>query len=170
MTPARRLVGGLLAAALLLGGCGGPAPAPAGSVGVGSPAPDFTAPDLDGVPVALHELRGHPVWINFWATWCPTCKTEMPLMEQRYQQHRDVGLVILGMDVQENVAPIRAWMGDQFHWRFLRDVDGRLTDLYRVEGLPAHVFIDRAGVIRALHNGEFDAAGMGTALATILAP
>jgi peroxiredoxin len=133
-------------------------------------APDFVAPDLDGQPVRLSDFRGRPVWINFWATWCPPCKTEMPLMEARRQQHAAQGLLILGIDLQESAETVRAWTRDRFRWRFLIDADGALADLYRVEGVPTHVFIDRAGVVRGVYAGELDAAGMDAHLARIITP
>ncbi|MGI8588399.1 MAG: TlpA family protein disulfide reductase [Chloroflexia bacterium] len=144
--------------------------APGGRVAQGAPAPDFSAPDLDGQAVDLHSLRGKPVWINFWATWCVPCKAEMPLMEQKYQQYRDSGLVILGVNVQESKQTIRSWVAGKFDWRFLPDAEGKLANLYQVEGVPTHIFIDRAGVIRSVHVDQLSAPGMDAALAPILAP
>ena len=141
-----------------------------GQLAVGQPAPDFGALDLDEQPVELNALRGRPVWINFWATWCPPCKTEMPLMEQKYQQYRAEGLVLIGVNLQEAPEAVRAWVGDRFGWHFLLDRDGKLADLYQVEGLPSHIFIDRAGVTRGLHIGPLDAAQMDAQLAPILGP
>ena len=141
-----------------------------GRLAVGQAAPDFGALDLDEQPVELSALRGRPVWINFWATWCPPCKTEMPLMEQKYQQYRAQGLVLIGVNLQEAPEAVRAWVGDRFGWHFLLDRDGKLADLYQVEGLPSHIFIDRAGVTRGLHIGPLDAAQMDAQLAPILAP
>ncbi|HMA35407.1 MAG TPA: TlpA disulfide reductase family protein [Chloroflexia bacterium] len=134
------------------------------------PAPEFTATTLDGAAVDLRALRGRPVWINFWATWCPPCKAEMPLMEQQYQQHQAEGLVILGVNLQESPATVRAWTQDTFHWSFVIDTGGHLADLYNLEGVPSHVFIDRAGVIKSIHVGDLAAADMATNLAGILPP
>jgi thiol-disulfide isomerase/thioredoxin len=137
---------------------------------VGTHAPAFQVRDLDDQVVDLAGLRGHPVWLNFWATWCPPCKAEMPLMEQQYQQHQAAGLVILGVNIQESPAVIRAWTQQRFHWRFVPDPQGTLATLYRIEGLPSHVFIDRTGVVRSIHIGELGAADMATNLAEILPP
>jgi len=134
------------------------------------PAPDFTATTLDGTAVALRAWRGRPVWINFWATWCPSCKDEMPLMEQQYQQHRQAGLVILGVDLQESPAAVRAWTGDRFHWSFVIDSGGRLADLYNLEGVPSHVLIDRAGIVQSIRVGDLSATDMAADLARILPP
>jgi len=79
------------------------------------PAPDFAATALDGTAVTLRAWRGGPVWINFWATWCPPCKAEMPLMAQKYQQHQAEGLVIVGINLQESPAAVRAWTQGKFH-------------------------------------------------------
>lgn len=141
-----------------------------GAVRAGAAAPLFQARDLDNGLVDLAALRGRPVWINFWATWCPSCKTEMPRMEAVYQDHRAAGLAILGVNVQESPATIRAWTGKQFSWTFVPDLQGTLADQYRLDGLPTHVFVDRSGRIQGLQVGELDRAQMEAALAPILAP
>lgn len=137
---------------------------------VGLFAPDFSALDLEGQPVQLSALRGRPVWINFWTTWCPACKAEMPDMETLYQRYQAQGLVILGIDLQEDPAVVRAWVRDRYHWRFVIDARGTLANQYRVEGLPTHAFVDRAGVIRDYTIGQLRPAQMEAKLALILAP
>ncbi|MDQ2808528.1 MAG: TlpA family protein disulfide reductase [Chloroflexota bacterium] len=174
----RGALGGLLLLALaalgyaLLQTRGATAPQAGGSphLALNRPAPDFAATTLDGVPVELRAWRGRPVWINFWATWCPSCKDEMPLMEQQYQQHRQEGLVILGVDLQESPAAVRAWTQDKFHWSFVIDSGGHLADLYNLAGVPSHVFIDRAGVVQSIHVGDLAAPDMAADLARILPP
>lgn len=129
-----------------------------------------TFQDLDGRPHTLGDWRGKILVVNFWATWCPPCKAEMPLMEQQYQQHRQAGLVILGVDLQESPAAVRAWTGDRFHWSFVIDSGGRLADLYNLEGVPSHVFIDRAGIVQSIRVGDLSATDMAADLARILPP
>lgn len=129
--------------------------APQIRVQVGSIAPDFELKDINtGQTVRLSELRGRPVWINFWATWCPPCAHEMPAMQTLYDQHRDSGLVVLGVDVQESEAAVRTFTArGKFDWTFLIDPDGKVVDRYMVGGLPTHFFIDKDGVIRAIYAG-----------------
>lgn len=143
-------------------GRAGPAPAASGAVAagvpeVGRPAPDFTAPDLDGRPVRLSELRGKPVLINFWATWCPPCREEMPQIEAFYRRYRDQ-IEVLGVDVGETAEQVRAFLKDTpYSWRFLLDTELKVADLYRVYGIPASYFIDKDGIIRGLYMGAMNA-------------
>jgi len=99
---------------LTSGPAGGTAVPPAGAIRPGALVPDFQLADLTGQPVTVASLRGQVVWINFWATWCPSCKTEMPRMAQKYQQYRDQGLVILSLDLQESPETVRAGAQGQF--------------------------------------------------------
>ncbi len=164
----------LLLAGLLLVGCGplsgSGTPAGTAHVAVGARAPDFQAVDLDGQRVQLAAWRGHPVWINFWATWCPPCKAEMPLMEQKYQQYRAQGLILVGINLQESPATVRAWTAGKFHWSFVIDTDGKLANLLNLEGVPSHLFIDRAGVVQRIQVGDLTAAEMDACLAQIVQP
>ena len=98
----------LLAAGVLLtltlGGCSGetPAPSTAGPVAIGQPAPDFTLSDLNGRNYTLSQLRGKVVIVNFWATWCPPCRAEMPSMERLHRQLAGEGLVLLAVNIEKD--------------------------------------------------------------------
>jgi thiol-disulfide isomerase/thioredoxin len=132
-------------------------------------APNFTLPGLDGRSVSLHDYRGHPVWLNMWATWCAPCQTEMPEMAKLYARYQSRGLVILGMDVKEDAGTVRDFVGKGgFGWQFLLDSDGAVSRRYFLTGLPLHVFIDRTGAIRALQPGGLDASMMEPFLQRIL--
>ena len=169
---------GAMVIALLLSACGtGPAGTPAPTVTVhltespftGYPAPDFTLSDTAGRPVALHSYRGHPVWINLWATWCPPCQIEMPEMQQIYTRYQSRGLVILGVDEQEDAASVLAFVQPRaLTWPFLLDADGAVARRYYLTGLPLHVFVDAAGVIRATAAGGLDAPTMEADVRLIL--
>jgi peroxiredoxin len=140
----------------MLGGPGTAASnAPQVRAQVGSIAPDFALRDINtGQVVKLSELRGRPVWVNFWATWCPPCAEEMPEMQKLYDQYRHSGLALVGVDVQESEAAVgRFIVKGKFDWTFLLDTDGLVVDRYTVGGLPTHFFIDESGVIRAIHAG-----------------
>ncbi|MFQ6058716.1 MAG: redoxin domain-containing protein [Anaerolineae bacterium] len=121
---------------------------------VGSPAPDFTLPDLEGQPVSLSRLKGQPVMINFWATWCPPCRFEMPLIEAAYQKYKDQGFVVVAVDVQEPQELVEAFV-QRFGLSFpvVLDSAGEVSSIYRVRGLPRSFFVDREGVIRAMKAG-----------------
>jgi thiol-disulfide isomerase/thioredoxin len=121
---------------------------------VGSIAPDFELRDINtGQTVKLTELRGRPVWINFWASWCPPCAEEMPEMQKLYDRYRHSDLALLGIDVQESEEAVRSFTGGKFDWTFLIDTDGKVVDRYMVGGLPTHFFIDKTGVVRAIYLG-----------------
>jgi len=132
-------------------------------------APDFTLPDLDGKPVSLHDYRGHPVWLNLWATWCVPCQTEMPEMAKLYAQYQSRGLIILGVDVKEDAGRVRDFVTPRgFGWQFVIDGDGTVSRRYYLTGIPMHVFIDKTGAIRALQPGGLDTGMMEPLLKQIL--
>ncbi len=128
---------------------------------VGSIAPDFELKDVNtGQMVKLSELRGRPVWVNFWASWCPPCAEEMPEMQKLYDQYRHSGLALLGVNVQESQEAVRSFTArGNFDWTFLLDPDGKVVDRYMVGGLPTHFFIDEQGAIRAIYAGALSPDG-----------
>jgi thiol-disulfide isomerase/thioredoxin len=139
------------------------------SAAVGRAAPDLQVADaFSGQAVSLSSLRGHPVWLNFWATWCAPCRDELPAMQQRYTQGQAAGLVILGVDSTEPAATVRQFVATgSFGWSFGLD-PGAASRLYHVGAIPQHVFIDRAGVIRATHTGGIPPSEMDADLALIM--
>jgi thiol-disulfide isomerase/thioredoxin len=122
---------------------------------VGSIAPDFELKDVNtGETVKLSSLRGRPVWINFWATWCPPCRDEMPDMEKIYGEYKSKNLAILGVDVQESDQKVKEFTGSlELTWTFTLDAKGDISNRYFVSALPSHFFVDKDGVIRAIHTG-----------------
>ncbi|UCC65766.1 MAG: redoxin domain-containing protein [Anaerolineae bacterium] len=115
----------------------------------GFAAPDFTLHTLDGQTVRLSDLRGQAVLVNFWATWCPPCRAEMPAIQQVYDRYRDHGFTVLAVNLQERDAQVAAF-ADQFGLTFpiLLDRSGDVFERYRVRALPSTFFIDRSGGIR----------------------
>jgi|FLYL01.1.fsa_nt_gi peroxiredoxin len=147
--------------------------APGLSVGAqeGSLAPDFLLESLDGGTLRLSDLRGRPVVLNFWATWCKPCRLEMPRLVEAYERHRDQGLVVVGLNLQEGPAVIRPFAEDYgMDFPIVVDRDGDVGDAYRVggvgtdRGLPTTFFIDRDGVIRSVFTGPFLEDAGGTAV------
>jgi peroxiredoxin len=122
-----------------------------------TPAPDFTVPGLTGGPLRLADFRGRVVLLNFWATWCPPCREEMPSMERLYQRYRERGFTILALSVDRNVAAIPGFV-DGFRLTFPIGLDPESTvaTLYRVRALPTTVVIDRAGQVVAGAAGARD--------------
>lgn len=124
---------------------------------VGSQAPGFTLKTLEGGELSLAQLRGDPVLINFWATWCPPCRLEMPDLVRAYETHRGEGLVVLGVNLTylDTLSEVQAFV-KEFRVTFpvLLDEDGSVTeDAYGLLGLPMSIFVDRGGVIRRIQIG-----------------
>ena len=120
---------------------------------VGSVAPDFSLAQLGGKPLKLSDLKGKPVVVNFWATWCPPCKEEMPLL-QRYSSQFGEQMILLGVDYAEQEPVVQDFV-DQMGITFpiLLDSDGAVSNLYYVRNYPTTFFIDAEGVVRAQHLG-----------------
>ncbi len=136
--------------------------------GAPRPAPDFTLLTPDGTPVRLSDWRGHPVLINFWASWCGPCEVEMPAIQAAYDLHREKGLVVLAVAVEdepENVT--RFFERYQLTFQPLMD-DGTAAQQYRVFGLPTSVFVNAQGQIVATHTGVLSAKLLADRLAQIL--
>ena len=146
----------LLLAAALLAACGA---APAARLG--SPAPDFTLKTPEGAPVQLSQLKGKPVFVNFWATWCGPCREEMPAMQELYERYADQGLVILAINMEEDAARVQRWINEGgFTFTFVLDSDGEQVKRYNVNAAPTSYFVGRDGVIRDLKLGQISRAEM----------
>jgi peroxiredoxin len=117
---------------------------------------EFSLPDLNGKMVNLKDFRGKVVFVNFWATWCPPCRDEMPSMEQIYREYRDKGLVMLGINFMEPPSTIKPFIEThKLTFPILLD-SGTVMVLYGVLGLPATYLIDRQGKAAARALGARD--------------
>ena len=120
-------------------------------------APDFTLATLDGSTVRLADLRGKVVLLNFWATWCPPCKAEMPDLDALQRIYGESqGLVVLGINLQEDAGTVASFVQERnLSFPVLLDTDGTVTSgLYQVRPLPTSFIIDRQGYIRDVWNGQ----------------
>jgi len=118
----------------------------------GNVAPNFRLVLDDGRHLSLHDLRGQPVLINFWATWCGPCRLEMPEIVSVATNNAD--LVVLAINVQESREQIQPFAEEfQMTLPVVRDTDGALRNLYEVRGMPTSVFIDRDGKIFTIWAG-----------------
>jgi peroxiredoxin len=108
--------------------------------------------DLDGQPVRLADLRGKGVWVNFWASWCPPCQSETPVLRDLAAKYADRGLVVVGISVQEtSEADVRAYADRyQLGYTIAADLSGHIFRLYRPPGLPTQIFIGPDGAIRSV--------------------
>jgi peroxiredoxin len=111
---------------------------------------DFTLKTLDGRSLTLSQLKGKVVFLNFWATWCPPCRAEMPSMEALYQQFKDAGLEVVAVDLQESVAEVKAFIADnKLTFPVALDTSGNVGNNYNTQSIPATYIIDRDGKILA---------------------
>jgi len=119
-------------------------------VRVGTVAPDFSLPTYDGGTVTLSQLRGKVVMINFWATWCPPCRTEKPTMETLYQKFRERGdFELLAVNVEEDARQALASYLARTPYSFPIPLDsqGQVQKLYQVFRFPESFIIDRNGIV-----------------------
>ena len=162
MATRRRLLliaGAAVAAVLLVVGLFRPS-GNSGAVGgtgsqPGQAAPLFQSTDLNGRPVVLADYRGHPVLLNFWASWCVPCRAEFPVLKRLQSGRSDLGL--LGVVFQDGDATARAFM--QSHdatWPAVRDPSGQIAAAYDVmpkPGIPVSILIGPSGRVVARHLG-----------------
>ncbi|HYO41583.1 MAG TPA: TlpA disulfide reductase family protein [Candidatus Limnocylindrales bacterium] len=111
--------------------------------------------DLDGNPVRLADLRGKRVWLNFWATWCPPCQAETPVLRELDERYRDQGLAIVAIAVQETTVDDVAAYAERYGLAYpiAFDASADVFDLYRVYALPTQVLIGPDGRITDVVNG-----------------
>lgn len=111
-------------------------------------AADFTLRDLDGKLHKLSDYRGKVVFLNFWATWCPPCRSEIPSMERLNEVLGSKDFVMLAVNVDENVKDLEGFVKEYPHkFTVLSDADGAVQKLYRVDKFPETFILDRQGRI-----------------------
>jgi peroxiredoxin len=123
------------------------------------PAPDFVLTDLDGNRHRLSDYLGQVVMINFWATWCPPCRAEMPSMQRAWEELEPEGIVMLGIDVGEDEETIFVFTANYpVEFPLLMDRDSKVIGQWPVRGLPTTFVIDPEGRIayRAIGGREWD--------------
>ena len=123
-----------------------------------TPAPDFTVPQLGSGSVTLKDLRASVVFLNFWATWCPPCKQEMPSMERLYRRHKDQGFTILAISIDANGVDRVATFVNKLGLTFPIGLDSKLevANRYTVRALPSSFLVDKNGKIVAVALGPRD--------------
>jgi peroxiredoxin len=135
---------------------------------IGEPAPNFALINLEGDSVSLSDYEGKIVLVNFWATWCPSCISEMPDYEQVFQRHQ-ADFVVLGINLQENGGHVQQYAdGLGLTFPVLLDQDGRVTTRqYQVTGMPGSFIVDRQGDIYYRHVGPMNAETLNGKLAEL---
>ena len=145
----------ILASGLLISGCSAGAEQGAR---IGNQAPDFQLPSLDGQTVSLSNFQGKPVLINFWTTWCPPCRAEMPFIQQIFKDEEwsDKGLVILAINIGESPSTVKRFIESYgFSFPVLLDTRGDVALKYGIRPIPVSFFIDKDGIIQVKVIGAF---------------
>jgi len=144
-------------------------PAPGGLAQIGSAAPAFVLADVDGNPLRLGDLRGRPVIVNFWASWCGPCVAEFPVLAKAAQAHKAEGLAVVGIVYRDRSEAARGFMRRMgATWPTAMDPADTVAGQFGVIGPPETFFIDRSGVIVGRQIGEISAADMQRGLDQIL--
>lgn len=143
----------VLTLGLVMAGC---SPSSTQGVEVGNLAPDFQLQNLDGQTASLGNLRGKPVLINFWATWCSRCRSEMPYIQGIYEEWSEEGLVVLAINLGESSSQVEEFMQNHnLSFTVLLDTKQDVAQRYNIIGIPTTFFIDKDGIIRDKIIGAF---------------
>ena len=139
---------------------------------VGSAAPEIDFETLAGGRVKLSQLRGHPIVITFWGTWCPPCRDEFPALVSAYHAHRAQGLEIIAVnqrDQELNTNDVKVFV-EEFGVEFpvAMDQRGKSRRSFRLVALPTTVFVDSSGIMRTIHSGPITPGDLAKGLETIL--
>lgn len=141
-------------AMLILGspGCGSPSPIPPQE---GAQAPDFTLSTLDGGTVELDELKGQPVLLNFWATWCGYCRYQMPFLQAAFEE-KGQEMKFIAINIGESSDKVQQYAEDEgLGFTVALDSEGEVASAYNIRPIPATFFIDEQGVIKYIQIGAF---------------
>lgn len=145
--------------------------APGIAIERGRPAPAFAGTTLDGDALALADLRGRPVIVNFWGPSCVPCRDEFPLFLAKLAEHEPDGLAIVGILMFDPPAPARDFIADfGATWPTIDDPDGTIRTAYRAVARPQTYFIDRDGILREIQIGELTDADFERLYASIFGP
>jgi cytochrome c biogenesis protein CcmG/thiol:disulfide interchange protein DsbE len=132
------------------------------------PAPQFTLTTYDGANFNLADMRGKVVVLNFWGSWCIPCRTEAPELERLSQEYADRGVAFVGVAYLDTEEDSLAFM-EEFNVTYLNglDVGSRISDLYRLQGVPETFIIDQEGNIAYFFAGPINAEELDAQLANL---
>ena len=122
----------------------------------GKEAPDFELVTLKGKKVKLSDFKGKVVLLNFWATWCPPCREEMPIFKRVYRKYKEKGFEILAVSTDTDPRVVKRFVKEfGIEFPVLIDKEGKVMRLYQVQGLPTSFLIDREGRVVKVRLGEY---------------
>ena len=132
-------------------------------------APDFTLTDLDGTMRSLSEFQGQVVMLNFWASWCGFCRSEIPHMNTVYADLADEGFEIVAVSLGEEPDHLRQFAAEnEMEFPILADVDGITVPIYGIQSVPTSFFLDREGRLREAYGGAIDEETLRTIVESLL--
>ncbi len=133
------------------------------------PAPELSLEDLEGNPVTLNDYHGQIVLVNNWATWCPPCRAEMPVLNAYYQEHASAGFVIVAVDAGEGVAEVQAF-AESMELSFPVWLDPQMDTIraFRNNALPSSYVIDREGNVVLAWSGAINRATLDEYITPLL--
>lgn len=127
----------------------------------GKPAPSFVGTDLDGKPIELAGYAGHPLVLNFWASWCGPCRAEQPGLNRIATDYKARGVAVLGVDIRDNIDAAKIYRDEfQMPYPSLFDQAARVAYAYRVDAPPSTAFIDATGVVVFMVPGGIEESDM----------
>jgi peroxiredoxin len=132
---------------------------------IGTQPAAFTATTVDGKPISLASLKGHPVWLTFGASWCASCVAEAPDIQAAYERAKASGAVVVEVFLNEDAASVKDYAERVgLTYPAIADPQTDIASAYRVIGIPAHFFIDSTGVLRDARTGSMSSHDMDSAL------
>ena len=137
-------------------------------IDIGEEAPGFTLEDLEGNKVSLEDYRGKIVLLNFWATWCPPCREEMPDLDKIYKEQKDNDFVVLAVNGGEAKEDVKKFIDDNgYSFPVLLDTDINVNFTYNVAFIPTSYMLDKEGKIRAIKSGAMSYAEISQMLENV---
>lgn len=129
---------------------------------------DFKLKDLNGKELSLSDLKGKKVFLNFWATWCPPCRSEMPEIEKLYQETKDSNLVIVAVEIGEPLDTVKSFIdSNKYNFKVLLDSDQNVASKYNIASIPTSYFIDEDGNIVSKNVGAMNIDQMKAYIKTL---
>jgi cytochrome c biogenesis protein CcmG/thiol:disulfide interchange protein DsbE len=163
------VVAAVLAVVAVLATGLGKDPSVAASPLVGHAAPDFTLPQLDGRAVTLSQLRGQVVVINFWASWCTECQVEQAALNATWQQFRDTGVVVVGVNFEDTTGAARDYVRTAgVSYPIVEDSASHIALAYGLRGIPETFIVGKSGRIVDRVIGPVDAAKLSSEINSLL--
>jgi thiol-disulfide isomerase/thioredoxin len=146
----------ILSLVVLVAGCGGGA---SQDSLIGKPAPDFQFQGSEGQSFSFDNLKGGPVLLNFWASYCGPCASEMPYLQQIWDEWQGAGLIVLTINIGESPSTVDNFMQSRgLSLPVLLDSDGVIAYQYGIQAIPTTFFIDSQGIIQHVQVGAFHSA------------